>query len=208
MVEVVARHAPRNVRVFRTDQVRVAIPNLAQRAVNFAAASSHGDDGIEFVRAGGPHGQLRSVIEEDFQFVNVIGRLSGEQGMSAARVVADHAAQGATVVRGRIGSPCELMSFCGIAQRIADDTRLNPCVPLGGIQSPRTSVEPHFTADDTPQFEFKFSCGPERIHRLRMRTRRQRGQAVNNFNHLVCCFKNAIALGHASAVASPLAPRF
>src|SRR5439155_23552978 len=83
LVEVVARHASRNIRVFRTDQVRIAIPNPAQSAVNFAAASSRCDDGIEFLRFGGPDGQLRAVIKEDFEFLNVIGRLSCEQRMSS-----------------------------------------------------------------------------------------------------------------------------
>src|SRR5262249_23744150 len=31
---------------------------------------------------------------------------------------------------GRVGSPGEMMNFCSIAERIADDTWLNPCVLL------------------------------------------------------------------------------
>ena len=53
--------------------------------------------------------------------------------MRAAGVVADHTAQRAPVVRGRIRSPCELVNFRSIAERIADDTRLNPRVLLRRI---------------------------------------------------------------------------
>ena len=45
--------------------------------------------------------------------------------MRAARVVADHAAERAAAVRGRIGSERELMRLGGVAQRIEHDARLD-----------------------------------------------------------------------------------
>src|SRR5262252_9293422 len=75
LVEVVAGHASRNSRIFRTDQLRITIPDAAQRAVNFAAASTRCDDRIELLRLSAPDRKLCAVIKEDSQFVNVIGRL-------------------------------------------------------------------------------------------------------------------------------------
>ena len=46
--------------------------------------------------------------------------------MSAAGVVADHAAERATAMRRWIGAKCEVMHFRRVAQRIQDHARLDP----------------------------------------------------------------------------------
>jgi hypothetical protein len=53
--------------------------------------------------------------------------------MGAARVVADHAAKCAAAVGGRIGSEREVVHFGRVAQRIENQTRLNPGETLNRI---------------------------------------------------------------------------
>ena len=58
LVEVVAGHAPRNLRKPRADQVGVPIADRAQPRVNLAAAAALRDDRVELGVAGRADGQL------------------------------------------------------------------------------------------------------------------------------------------------------
>ena len=104
---------------------RIFIAKGAQPCVNFAAPASFADDRLEFGIGGRADGHLRAVVDEDSQMLDVVHRFSAEQGMRAAGIIADHSANGAAVVGGRVGREGEFVGFGGIAQRIENDAWLN-----------------------------------------------------------------------------------
>jgi hypothetical protein len=53
--------------------------------------------------------------------------------MHAARVVSDHAAEGAMVMRGWVGSECQMMFFSGVAKTIEDHSGLDSRDAADGI---------------------------------------------------------------------------
>ena len=80
-----------------------------------------------------PTVRRRAVVQQDLQLFDVVDRLAGEQGMRAAGVVADHAAERAAAVRRRIGSERQLMRFGGVAQRIEHHAGLHAREPADRI---------------------------------------------------------------------------
>ena len=58
---------------------------------------------------------------------------AGHDGVDAAGVVADHAADGAAVVAGGIGGEGEVMFFGGVAEVVEDDAGLHAGDAAGGI---------------------------------------------------------------------------
>ena len=132
-VQVVAGHTARNAREARPNLVRVAIAHGAKRRIDLAAASAAAHDGVELRVGRRSDGQQRPVVEQDLQLFDVVDRLARQQGMGAARVVADHAAQRAAAVRGRIGPERQLVHLGGVPQRVEDDARLHAREPALGI---------------------------------------------------------------------------
>ena len=67
----------------------------------------------------------RPVVEQHAQLFDVIDGLPRQQGMRAAGVVADHAAQRAAAMRRRVGAERQLVALRSIAQRIEHHARLD-----------------------------------------------------------------------------------
>ena len=80
-----------------------------------------------------------AVVGEDFEFFDVVVGLSGHDGMHAAGVVADHAAESAAIVRGGIGRESEMVFFGGSAEVVEHDSGLNAGNAAGRIdfENPR-----------------------------------------------------------------------
>ena len=78
---------------------------------------------FQFGGRGPAHRHARAVIKHQVQRFDVVHYLAGHQPMSAATVVADHAAQCAARVRRRVGAVGQVVHFGGIAQPVEDDAR-------------------------------------------------------------------------------------
>src|SRR5690606_13443644 len=114
--QVVAGHAPRNLRIAAADQVGVAIANAAQAGADLAAPAAGGDDACKFLFAGGADPHAQPVIGDDVHGVDVVGGAPAHDRVHAAGVVADHAAQGVVAVGGRVRRKGEVMLFRHLAQ--------------------------------------------------------------------------------------------
>jgi hypothetical protein len=125
LLEVVAGHPSGTIGESRADQIRVAIANCPQRRVQISTAAALTDDRVEFGVAGGPHGQLGSVVQQHAKALDVVDCLSSEQRMRAARVVANHAAEAAATVGRRIGTERQPVCFGLAPQRVEDDSGLD-----------------------------------------------------------------------------------
>jgi len=80
-----------------------------------------------------------AVVGEDLEFFDVVVGLAGHDGMNAAGVVADHAAEGAAVVRGGIGREGEMVLFGGGAKSVEHDSGLDAGDTAGGIDFEKSS---------------------------------------------------------------------
>ncbi len=81
--------------------------------------------GGEFGFGGGANGEAGDVVEEEVEGVDVVDGFAAHEGVDAAGVVADHAADGAAAVGGGIGGEGEGEFFCGVADAIEDDAGLD-----------------------------------------------------------------------------------
>jgi hypothetical protein len=77
--------------------------------------------------------QAGAVVEDYFQGFDVVVGFAGHYGVDSAGVVADHAADGAAVVTGGIGSEGEVMFFGGVAQLVENDSGLHASDAASGI---------------------------------------------------------------------------
>ena len=107
------------------DLVGVGVAESFEVGVDFAGAASGGDVGSEFGFGGGADGQAGAVVEEDVEGEDVVDGFSAHEGVDAAGVVADHAADGASAVGGGVGGEGEGEFFCGFADAVEDDAGLD-----------------------------------------------------------------------------------
>ncbi len=129
IVQIVTRNAPRNFRITLANERRVFVPQRFQLAVNLAARTAVADDAFElvFARRANPHPS--AIVSEDFQFMQVVGGACARpgklrhDGVNAARVVADHPADGAMVMRGRVGPKGEPMRLRRLPHTIEHNSR-------------------------------------------------------------------------------------
>ena len=77
--------------------------------------------------------QAGAVVGDYFQGFDVVVGFAGHDGVDAAGVVADHAADGAAVVAGGIGREGEVMFFGGVAEGVEHDAGLHAGDAAGGI---------------------------------------------------------------------------
>ena len=90
-----------------------------------ADAASGGDVLLKFGLGGGADGHAGAVVEEEVERLDVVDGLAAHQGVDAAGVVADHAAEGAAAVGGGIGGEGELELLCGFADAVEHDAGLD-----------------------------------------------------------------------------------
>ncbi len=81
--------------------------------------------GVELGFGGGADGEAGAVVEEDVEGLDVVDGLAAHEGVDAAGVVADHAADGAAAVGGGVGREGEGEFFCGVADAVEDDAGLD-----------------------------------------------------------------------------------
>src|SRR5579862_2816540 len=80
-----------------------------------------------------PYTHAEAVIGQDFESFDVVVGLTTHDRVDAAGIVADHAADGAAVVAGGIGSEGEMEFFGGIAEMVEHDSGLHASDPALGI---------------------------------------------------------------------------
>ena len=108
------------------------IPEFFQAGVDFSAPAAFANDLLQFRIAGLAYFQPQAVVGEDVESFDVVVGLSRHDGMHAAGVVADHAAERAAVVGGRVGRESQMMFFGGVAQVVENHSGLHPGgAPLG-----------------------------------------------------------------------------
>ena len=123
-IQVVAGDAARNFGKTLADEIAVGGGDALQSGVDLAAAAAGFADALEFFIGCCADFHAEAVIGEDFQILDVVVGLAGHHGMHAAGVVADHAAESAAAVSGRVGPKGEVMFFgCG-AQTVEHDSGL------------------------------------------------------------------------------------
>ena len=106
---------------------------MFQASVDFSAASAFADDLFQFCVTGLADFQTKAVIGEDIESFDVVVGLARHYGMHAAGIVADHAAQGAAVVAGRVRGESQMMFLGGVAQVVENHAGLHPGGAARGI---------------------------------------------------------------------------
>jgi len=134
LLQAVAGDAARDPREALADQLGVAVPQRREVPVDLAAAAAGGDDAAQLVVAGRPDPHAHPVVGEDLQLRDVLAGAAGHLRVRAAGVVADHAADGAVVVGGRVRAEGQAVPPRRLVQRVADDPRLHAGDPLPGVE--------------------------------------------------------------------------
>ncbi len=62
--------------------------------------------------------QLRAVVQQNVESLDVIDSFTSEQGMSAAGVIPDHSAERASAMRRGIGAKRQMVKFGALAQAV------------------------------------------------------------------------------------------
>ncbi len=104
LVEVVAGDAAGNAREFFAYERGVTVADAREAGVDLADAAAGADESFESIALVRRHGHARAVVENDVERFDVVHDFAAHQAVNAATVVADHAAEGAAGVRGRIGA--------------------------------------------------------------------------------------------------------
>jgi hypothetical protein len=124
--EVVARHPAGDVRVPGADQVGVAVADGAHAGVELAAATAGPHDRLQLAVAGRPDLQAHPVVGDHVERLDVVLGLAGHQGAHAAGVVADHPAEGAPGVGGRVWPVGQVVDLGRLAEPVEHDAWLHP----------------------------------------------------------------------------------
>ena len=120
LIQVVAADAPRDIREPRPHQVGVPAPNVAKAREHLrqAALTGHGR-GVRDIVVGADVERGATVLHHR-QPLDVVDGLARVQRVAATRVVADHPAEGAPGVRGRVRPEGEAMLLRCPAQVVED----------------------------------------------------------------------------------------
>jgi hypothetical protein len=128
-IQIIAGDAPGNLGITRANQLGIVIAQRAQISINLAAPPALVDDLLQFSVAGWSNAQAQPIVGQDVQPLDVISCFASHHRMRAARVIANHPAQGSVVMRGRVRAKGQVILLCGFAQRIANDAGLHPRQP-------------------------------------------------------------------------------
>ena len=132
--QVVARDATRDLRIFAPNRAGMLVDQRAQLRVNVAAAASVGHNARALLVGRRADAQARAVVQQDVELLDVLVCLAGHQRVNAARVVADHPAQRAVIVCGRIGRERQVITLGGVPQTIENNARLHARPPRVRIE--------------------------------------------------------------------------
>ncbi|MNX88355.1 hypothetical protein D3C86_1203230 [compost metagenome] len=134
LVEAVPADPARDLGEALADERGVAIAQRDQFAVDLGPGAAFGEDPGEVLLAGLADRQAQPVVGQDVEGLDVLGGPPGHDRVDAARVVADHPAEGAVGVGGRVGPEGEPVTLGGIPQVVQDDPGLHVRAPGGGVQ--------------------------------------------------------------------------
>src|SRR3954470_21239253 len=126
IIQVVPGDAARNLWVPFTHEPPVLVPKSFQARVNSSADSPLPNNLVQFPLCRSAHSHSLPFVSENLQFMNVVGGSTRHLRMHPAGIIANHPANGAPGVRGRIRTKREVKFFRGVADIIADDARLHP----------------------------------------------------------------------------------
>src|SRR5579864_3265903 len=124
-VQVVSRHTAPDIRKSLADEASILVANRTHSRVNFASPAALLNNAFQFGLADLARAQPYAVIGENFKFLDVHIRLARHHRVHAARVVANHSADGAAAVRRRIGAEGQVVLLGGAAQVVENDSRLH-----------------------------------------------------------------------------------
>src|SRR5258708_34219456 len=98
-IQVVAGDSPWNLRKARANQAGVVLLDPVQFAVNLATAATLRNDVSERGPARSAHRHLRAIVKQDSQLFDVVDCFSSNQRMRSARIISNHPANRAPIVR-------------------------------------------------------------------------------------------------------------
>src|SRR5262249_25950757 len=98
---------------------------VAQAAVDLGAAAAGGDDPVVLVVGGGADPAAQPVVGDDLEPPDVVDGLAVRLGRGAAGGVADHAAERAVAVRGRLRTELQAVRGELPVQLVQHDARLH-----------------------------------------------------------------------------------
>ena len=126
VVEVVSRNPARNIRKLAPHLLAVAIGKRLQPSIDFGAASALMNEAFVVVGTGRPHAHALAAVGQDLERLDIVIRLAGHDRVHAAGVIADHASQGAAIMRSGVGRKCKVMLLGRGAQIVEHNARFDP----------------------------------------------------------------------------------
>ncbi len=148
-IQVVPRNPARDVGITLAHEISVAVSERFQSGINLAAASAFTNDCVKLLSTGCADLHPQAVVGENLKRFDIVIGLTRHDGMHAARVVTNHAAEGAAIVGGGVRCESQVMFLSGSAQVVENHARLdsgdaaygidlqNPVHILGKIENDR-----------------------------------------------------------------------
>src|SRR5690606_29133782 len=112
IIEVVARDTAWNSRITRPNLTRVTVAKLLKSRVNLSFPAAGPDDLSQFRLTRFADRESRAVVKQDLEFMDLVGGSScpqAHQRVDTARIVANHPADRAVGMRGRVGGQRQAM---------------------------------------------------------------------------------------------------
>src|SRR5271156_2371612 len=111
LIEVISGDTSRYAGKTLPHEICILIAQSQQARVDLTPPATSADDRPQFLVAGRAHSQLRPVIKQHIERLDVIDRLPPKQRMDSTGVVADHAANRAAAVGRGVGREGQLMQL-------------------------------------------------------------------------------------------------
>ena len=128
-----ARDEPRQLRKSIANRRPVAVPQGAEGAVDVAPPARLRADARQLVVRGPADRQAEAVVSEHLERLDVVARPPGHDRVGPARIVAEHAAQRAAVVSGRVRAEGQAVAPGRAAEIVQDDARLDARQATNGV---------------------------------------------------------------------------
>ena len=141
-VQVVAADPAQDLRIPAVDLVRVRRSQAADRPVARALQGVGGAGRLQLVGRQRPQVGDRSVAQRDVEIEHVVDRLAVQHRARAARVVADHAADGGPVGGRDVGGEAQPVRREMRVQLVEHDAGLDARPPLGRVDLQHPVEEP------------------------------------------------------------------
>ena len=132
-VQVVPGDAPHHLGIAAVDLLGVLVDDPPYLAVGAPLDPGPADPLVELRRPQGAEGGRRAVAEHDLELQDVIDRAPVEDGVGAAGVVADHAAEVGPAARRHVRSELQALGGQGGIQLVENDPGLDARPPFPGV---------------------------------------------------------------------------